>query len=96
MDNDLQVINYQKTGLYLENNSKIEFILANSKAPITDIFNLGVMIGKREERKKKYKHTDNENSLLELCKKCIIARLKDVKDIKTIEFILRYVEQSIK
>lgn len=96
MDNDLQVINYQKTGLYLENNSKIEFILANSKAPITDIFNLGVMIGKREERKKKYKHTDNENSLLELCKKCIIARLKDVKDIKTIKFILMYLEQSIK
>lgn len=96
MNKDLQVISYQKTGLYLENNSKIEFILANSKAPITDIFNLGVMIGKREERKKKYKHTDSEKTLLELCKKCIIEKLREVKDIKTIEFILRYVEQSIK
>lgn len=96
MNKDLQVISYQKTGLYLENNSKIEFILANSKTPITDIFNLGVMIGKREERKKKYKHTDSEKTLLELCKKGIIEKLKEVKDKKTIEFILRYVEQSIK
>jgi hypothetical protein len=54
------------------------------------------MIGKREERKKKYKHTDSEKPLLELCKKCIIEKLKEVKDIKTIKFILIYLERSIK
>ena len=80
MNKDLQVISYQKTGLYLKNNSKIEFILANSKAPITDIFNLGVMIGKREERKKKYKHTDSEKPLLS-CVKSVL--LKSSKRLKT-------------
>lgn len=66
MSKILEIINHQNLVLYTANKNNIKVILSQDQHMefnIVDIFNLGVIVGKREERKKKAKvsalQTDN-------------------------------------
>ena len=66
MSKVLEIIEHQSLALYIANKNNIKAILSQNQHTtlnIIDIFNLGVIVGKREERKKKAKvsavQTDN-------------------------------------
>ncbi|WP_282144656.1 hypothetical protein [Thomasclavelia cocleata] len=66
MNKVLEIIEHQSLALYIANKNNIKAILSQNQHTtlnIIDIFNLGVIAGKREERKRKAKvssvQTDN-------------------------------------
>ena len=63
MNRDLEILKYQNLDLWFENIEILREIYENSESEVADYFLLGVIIGKREERKKKAKasavHTDD-------------------------------------
>ena len=66
MSKDLEIVEHQSLALYIANKNNIKAILSQNQHTtlnIIDIFNLGVIVGKREERKRKAKvsavQTDN-------------------------------------
>ena len=55
MNRDLEILKYQNLDLWFENIEILREIYENSESEVADYFLLGVIIGKREERKKKAK-----------------------------------------
>lgn len=53
MTKDLEIIEHQSIRLVIENSENLRKIKSSSDISVADAFLLGVIVGKREERKKK-------------------------------------------
>lgn len=93
MSKDLEILKEQKLDLVFDNIETLKVIGHNSKySSITDSFLLGVIVGKREERKKKAKasavQTDNNNTINDHIKSLI----DEIKSPDALILVNKYLE----
>lgn len=90
MSKILEIIGHQNLVLYTANKNNIKVILSQNQhmaLNIVDIFNLGVIVGKREERKKRA-HRSNEDPL----KIYIKSLLDETERRRSLKFVCKYLE----
>lgn len=90
MSNDLEFLKKQKMSLWFDN---LEIIrkLENTRMEKVDLFNLGVIVGKREERKKRKTSPSNKpakNTQKELLKSLI----DEISSQKALDLMTKYLE----
>ena len=95
MNKVLEIIEHQSLALYIANKNNIKAILSQNQHTtlnIIDIFNLGVIAGKREERKRKAKasavQTDNNNTINDHIKSLI----DEIKSPDALILVNKYLE----
>lgn len=92
MSKDLEILKYQTLELWFKNFQTLRELHENPESRADDYFLLGVIVGKREERKKKTKasavQTDNNNTINDHIKSLI----DEIKSPDALMLVNKYLE----